>query len=246
LSISPRAAARLRLTRMPLAGTTVADVWAGFFCAGGAVSQPGDVAHLALVHVAAIALYLGGMTLNDAFDAKEDEKKHPERPIPSGVLTRGEAFAQGFALLGIGLAGGFAAGQRTGLVACALAAAIVLYDGVAKRWAAPGALCMGLCRALDVQLGAGWAGAGFWPAVALGAYIFAVTMLSTFEDRPNIDRAKMGRFVFTLLRGIFLVDALSLAAYGHYRVAAAAAALVLTVPLLARAQARLTRPLPAR
>ena len=239
LSISPRAAARLRLTRMPLVGTTVADVWAGYFCAGGSVADAGQLGRLLLLHVAAASMYLAGMTLNDAFDAAEDARKHPDRPIPSGAMTRGEAFAQGFFLLAIGLGSAFLAGPDAGLVASALAGAILAYDGFLKRWAMPGSMCMGLVRALDVQLGAGFArGIAFPPAIALGVYVFAVTMISRREDNPGVDRARMGRIVFLLLRGIFLVDALSLAAAGHYATAAAAAALVLSVPALAKAQAQ--------
>jgi 4-hydroxybenzoate polyprenyltransferase len=249
---------------MPLAGTTVADVWAGFFCAGGMIETAPEAARLLVLHAAAIALYLAGMTLNDAFDAGDDATKHPERPIPSGILTRRDAFVQGFALLAIGVGCAFLAGLRPGLGACALAAMILAYDGFLKRWAVPGAIAMGCCRALDVHLGSllvrqeyadafGSDSRGLYsdhfdwiPALALGIYIFGVTMISTQEDRPGLDKKKVGRLVFTLLRGIFIVDALMLAVTRRFVPALLALALVFTVPLLARAQARLTSPSPPR
>lgn len=194
------------------------------------------------MHGAAAALYGAGMTLNDAFDARDDRAKHPERPIPSGAVSAAAAFAQGGALVAIALALAFAAGPRPGLAAALLAGAILLYDGFLKRWAVPGAIAMGACRYLDVQLGAGFAaGAALPPALALGAYVALLTFISTFEDRPGADRARRARLTFRLLLGIFLVDGASLAIAGRPALGAAAAALALSVPALARLQSRLTR-----
>lgn len=244
---SPRGAAiasRLKLIRLPLAGTTIADVWAGFFGAGLQAGGAAGLGRLLLVHGAALALYAAGMTLNDAFDAEVDRTKHPERPIPSGAVSRGAAFAQGGALLAAGLGLGAAAGPAHAAAAGALAAAILAYDGFLKRFALPGALAMGACRYLDVQLGAAFArGAAFGPAIALGAYVVLVTLVSTAEDRPGADRARRMRLTFRLLHGIFLVDALSLLVTGHPAPAAAAAALVASVPLLAALAKGAGRPL---
>lgn len=224
--------ARLRLTRYPLAATTVADVWAGWFGAGFNF-QP----ELILIHVAALSFYLGGMTLNDVFDAERDRELNPGRPIPSGRISIGLAAGQGAALLAIGLVCGIAGGRW--LPAVLLAAAILAYDGFLKRWAIPGALGMGLCRYLDVQMGAGFAGGvAFGPALALGAYVVAVTIVSTLEDRPGWDAARMRSWTLRLLLGIFAVDALSLLACGRPGMAAAAAALALTFPILARTMPR--------
>jgi len=43
--------------------------------------------------------YVGGMFLNDAFDSEIDAIERPERPIPSGVVSRSSVFAAGFGLL---------------------------------------------------------------------------------------------------------------------------------------------------
>lgn len=239
-ALSTRLAGHLRLVRLPLSLTTVADVWAGWFGAGLTLEEG---PRLALVHAAALAFYFAGMTLNDAFDAAIDRTKHPERPIPSGAVSRRGAFAQGGALLATGLALAAAAGPRHALAGALLAAAILAYDGLLKRWTFAGALAMGACRYLDVQLGAGFAaGLAFAPALALGAYVTALTLVSTLEDRPGpaAARARRLRLTFRLLLGIFLVDAAALAATGHPLLALAAAALASSPPVLARLQARLT------
>jgi 4-hydroxybenzoate polyprenyltransferase len=238
ISRRARILGHLRLARLPLVGTTVADIWAGHF----AGAPGGGGAKILLLHGAAAALYCGGMTLNDAFDAEVDRAKHPERPIPAGLVGRGAAFAQGAVAIAIGLALAAAASPRHAAAAAALTAAILAYDGFLKRWAVPGAIAMGACRYLDVQLGAGFAAGAAPPAaLALGAYVAAVTFISTFEDRPGADRARRARLTLGLLLGIFFVDAASLALAGRAALAAAAAALALTAPALARLQTRLTR-----
>ena len=54
--------------------------------------------------LAALTLfYIGGMFLNDAFDAEIDAKERPERPIPSGQVSKDTVFGWGFGLLAAGL-----------------------------------------------------------------------------------------------------------------------------------------------
>jgi 4-hydroxybenzoate polyprenyltransferase len=189
-------AARLRLLRLPLAATAVADIWAGHLAvrtlststaAGGVpAAAPLDVPVFLLLQAAAVLFYGGGMTLNDAFDALRDRTLHPERPIPSGAVTRPAAFLQGGLLLAAGLALAALAGPGHARAGGLLAGAILLYDGALKRFAIPGALAMGFCRYLDVQLGAGLAaGWAFGPALLLGAYIATTTYISTLEETPG-------------------------------------------------------------
>ena len=68
-----------RTSNLPTVWT---NVLAGWFLAGG--SWDWQIAWLAL---AVSALYLGGMTLNDAFDVKWDREHAQERPVPSGAIS---------------------------------------------------------------------------------------------------------------------------------------------------------------
>ena len=54
--------------------------------------------------VALSLFYVGGMYLNDAFDAGIDAVERPERPIPSGQVSAETVFAAGFGMLALGLA----------------------------------------------------------------------------------------------------------------------------------------------
>lgn len=92
--------------------------------------------------------YLGGMVLNDAFDARIDARERPTRPIPSGRIARGSAFAAGFALLGGALAIAAVCGPAMVVAATAvLVLAIVVYDSAHAKTVAS-TLLLALCRAL--------------------------------------------------------------------------------------------------
>lgn len=54
--------------------------------------------------VAMSLFYVGGMFLNDAFDAEIDAIERPERPIPSGIVSKRSVFVAGFSLLAAGVA----------------------------------------------------------------------------------------------------------------------------------------------
>lgn len=142
----------LRLGRVSNLPTVWSNVLAGLALAGGAA----ELGLLVVAILVALSLfYVGGMYLNDAFDATIDAAERPERPIPSGAVSRATVFALGFGMLGAGLAilaglglsGAVATGLRPAIGGLALAAAIVLYDW--RHKANPlSPLVMGLCRVL--------------------------------------------------------------------------------------------------
>jgi len=190
------AGAYAELLRVPNLFTAPPDVVAGaaLAAAAGAAVSPGSVAGLA---AASVLLYGGGTTLNDYFDAAVDAEERPERPIPSGRVSRPAALGVGLSLLGGGVAvAAAAAGARGALVAGALAAAVLLYDGALKGGAA-GFLAMGSTRGLNVLLGTTAAGLALsaqpaWllavPVVVVG-YIAAVTHMAAEEATGGDRRA---------------------------------------------------------
>lgn len=147
----------LRLGRVSNLPTVWTNMLAALVLSGGALT---DVKVVPLL-IALSLFYIGGMYLNDAFDAEIDARERPERPIPAGQISRATVFGLGFAMLGAGLAIlvwiGTAAVAGTGLWPAAgglgLAAAIVFYDWYHKgNPLSP--VIMGLCRVL-VYLTAG-------------------------------------------------------------------------------------------
>jgi 4-hydroxybenzoate polyprenyltransferase len=143
------------------------------------------------------SLYVGGMFLNDAFDAEIDARERPERPIPSGRATRRQVFTWGFgmlslgvaALLGLRLAG--VAGRGAAEAGLFTAVAIVAYD----RWHKAHAwspLVMGLCRAglfASSGLAIGGSTEPLWiGALLLFAYVVGLTHVARFETGSVVER----------------------------------------------------------
>jgi 4-hydroxybenzoate polyprenyltransferase len=130
-------------------------------------------------------LYAGGVVLNDFFDRNLDRIERPERPIPSGRVPPAYAATLGAVLLSAGVASAFRGTRSAGVVASAIAAAVLLYDAWGKRHAAIAPVNMGLCRALNLCLGmaaAPEALASSWPLASIPwLYIGAVTTLSRGE-----------------------------------------------------------------
>jgi 4-hydroxybenzoate polyprenyltransferase len=160
--------------------TALADVLAGYALAG--LRNPRALPWLL---AATACLYAGGIVLNDYFDRDLDRVERPERPIPSGRVSAGSAAWLGSLLL---TAGVLFAAQATGaamIVATAIAVSVLLYDSWGKRFSLVAPLNMGLCRALNLLLGAAAVEAAprqAWPIALIPlAYIAAVTALSRGE-----------------------------------------------------------------
>lgn len=121
-----RATAHLSLARISNAPTVVSNVLAGVALAS--VLAPVTVGGTVLLTLAMVLYYTAGMYLNDLFDLNIDRRERPERPLPSGRVSRAEALGVSVLLFGVGtfclsLLG--AAPLVSGLVLVAL---IVVYD----------------------------------------------------------------------------------------------------------------------
>lgn len=140
------------MLRPPNLPTAWADVLLGYWMVQW--EQPwGDPKVLAALLVASSGLYLAGMVWNDVFDVEVDRKERPDRPIPSGDVSLSFARLLATILTFAGLGAAAFAGMAPFVVALVLTAAILFYDAFAKNYPF-GPLAMGLCRALNVLLGA--------------------------------------------------------------------------------------------
>lgn len=183
----------------------------------------------ALAVVAGCLVYAGGATFNDVADAAFDERHRPERVIPRQIVTR-EVAAWGAALemaLGLGL---LVAARGSLKWALALAATILTYDWIHKRWIGSVVLMAG-CRVLLALSVASLPAhavrpAFLWWVGSLFVYIVALSLLARWEYQPGAPAAKLGRMVGRLLAFIPLVDALALAIAGAWLPALACAAVV--------------------
>ena len=191
-----------RLLRAPNLLTAPGDALGGLFLLATAAARPVHAPALLLVSLASVAAYAFGILTNDLFDLEEDRRCRPERPLPSGAIGTRAALLAAVALALASLALAWLIAPPALLADAALLACILLYNGLAKRRRLPGALVMGLCRGLNVLLGAACvlpAGAtaaalspALPPAIGVTAIIAAVTWLADGETRVQTP----GRLVF--------------------------------------------------
>ena len=211
-----RARSYLLLARISNLPTVWTNVLAAVVIAGAPVAATMP----ALVAVS--LFYMGGMFLNDAFDAGFDARVRADRPVPAGDVSRAEAFVVGGALIAAGQGLLLWAPQARPALAwgLALAAAITFYDF--KHKGQPfGPVVMGLCRALVYAVAA----AGAVGAVPLAVVIAAVMMWSYVIALTWVaKKAGLGYAVPWMLAGICLVDAAMLAVVGEPMLALFAAA----------------------
>ncbi|MCU7549940.1 UbiA-like protein EboC [Chitinophagaceae bacterium LB-8] len=183
----------LRLMRLANVITAVSDIMAGIAIAGYFNTMDGHINSFqpaALLIIATVGLYGGGVVFNDVFDAELDKVERPERPIPSGLISKGAAafFASLLIIMGIAAAamihpeGLFSV---SGLIAVAIAVAAIVYDKWGKHYAVLGPLNMGLCRGLNLLLGMSILPevlSQYWYISLVPiVYIAAITMISRGE-----------------------------------------------------------------
>jgi 4-hydroxybenzoate polyprenyltransferase len=186
-----------QLVRLPNVPSAVADIALGALAVH---ALPGRWLPFLALCLASASLYMSGMVFNDYFDADEDKRERPNRPIPSGRVTLRQAALLGTVLMLAGV--GFAAlasvilSAQGGLypwipvwVAVALVVAIFAYDAWLKQTDV-GPVSMGLCRFLNVFLGLSVAGEEITRqqillALVVGLYIVGVTWLAKTEARTS-------------------------------------------------------------
>jgi 4-hydroxybenzoate polyprenyltransferase len=140
----------LNLVRLPNVFTAASDSLAGFLIAGANMDH---AASAVLVCAASMALYGGGVTLNDVCDAALDARERPDRPIPSKRVTIATARRLAIVLLLVGVLAAWTASRRSAATALVLTGTIIAYNAALKTTIV-GPVAMGMCRALNLVLGA--------------------------------------------------------------------------------------------
>jgi hypothetical protein len=190
--LTSRLFAYLQLTRPANVVTAIADIWAGFAIAGAwayiitwSTGSNELLINLAWLSLSTIGLYAGGVAFNDVFDADLDAIERPERPIPSGRVSKSGAAWMSFILLIIGVIAAAQVNLVSAGIATAVAALAVLYDYWGKHQNFLGPINMGLCRTGNLLLGVSVVPDllfSFWPLGLIPlVYVAAITMISRGE-----------------------------------------------------------------
>jgi 4-hydroxybenzoate polyprenyltransferase len=171
----------LQLGRLSNLPTVWSNCLAGWWLGGG-----GNFEKLPFLFVGATFLYIGGMYLNDAFDADFDRQHRGTRPIPSGAISVQAVWRWSLAWLAAGSIGLIGLGKVTGMLGVALLLCILAYNALHKLISfAP--VLMGICRMLlyviaastGVQGVTGWA---LWCGLALATYVIGLSCLARGES----------------------------------------------------------------
>ncbi|WP_145114196.1 UbiA family prenyltransferase [Botrimarina mediterranea] len=196
-SVVKKIAAYAKLLRLSNAPTAVADVWMGYAVVSGELKPTWP---LALMTVASLCLYHGGMALNDANDAEEDARDNRGRPIENEQVSRNTAYSLAYGLFTLAILLSFylcilIAGFELLFITALLCAAIIAYNSRYKPTVA-GPFLMAFCRFLNVQLGSsaavftlqtfeGKAPASLSDAYAaafvIGCYVLGLTLFARHE-----------------------------------------------------------------
>lgn len=203
--------AKLRAWLVLTRGSNLPTVWSNLFAGwllGYAFTDRFPWAMGLLVSLFGLLLgvsliYVGGMILNDAFDARWDTERRSTRPIPAGLVSAKSAFVVGGLALFFGSWCTVAAslgGHRgiTFALVALLVAGVLVYDRWHKgvSWAPA---VMGLCRALLPLIGFFAVGGLIdgphfrgWPLIALLAHpcvlwllTFSITLVARHEAGPG-------------------------------------------------------------
>lgn len=185
----------LKLGRVSNLPTVWTNGLTGLVLGGGALLDPRTLPIL----LALSLFYIGGMYLNDAFDADIDREERPDRPIPSGLIDQRTVMNGGIVMFVVGLClllwVGFVAEEGTGgwpsVSGLVLITAIVVYDWHHKGNPF-GPYVMGVCRMM-VYVTAGlcflvpppaWL---LLAALLLFSYLIGLTAIARQENLREID-----------------------------------------------------------
>jgi 4-hydroxybenzoate polyprenyltransferase len=181
--------AYFQLMRLPAVFTAMSDIILGFLLTHNSFEPP---LAFGLLLVASASLYLSGMVFNDVFDRKVDAEERPSRPIPSGRISTQSAAVLGGMLMLAGIGAAQTVGKQSLIVAGLLLVAILGYDSILKKTFL-GPVMMGICRFLNVMLGASavareinlWVKPQLRIAAALGLFIVGLTWFARMEAKQS-------------------------------------------------------------
>jgi 4-hydroxybenzoate polyprenyltransferase len=244
----------LQLVRLPNLFTAAADPLAGWLIVTGSLERPERWVPLVL---ASVAIYAAGIVLNDVFDCEIDRVERPNRPLPSGRVSRRlAAWLGGIALVAGPVLASLSGSTSSLVVAVVLASCVLAYDAGLKRTVL-GPEVMGACRGLNLLMGLSQApsmgGPGAWLASgSLALFVVGVTWISRSEVESGKTR---GIFAGLILEDLAILGLIAAALWmgregspieGNQPISwAGALVLILVAPVINRAVIQaLRRPAP--
>ncbi len=204
----------IRLLRPANGIMSIIAVWLGSLLAGSAII-PG---RLVLFGMAAVFLISGaGMVVNDIFDIEIDKHNRPKRPLPSGKVSKKNAWVYAVVLFIVGNFFGALIGRAEFYVTIISSVLLIAYAWKLKKVVAVGHITVSFLVALGFFFGGLIAGDILAP-IWLGLLAFLANMgreiYKTIDDMLGDKKAGIDNLAlrFGVFRAKFIASAITLAA----------------------------------
>ncbi|MCF6154882.1 MAG: hypothetical protein E3K36_06440 [Candidatus Brocadia sp.] len=141
------------LIRLPNLFTIPGDILVGYLIAMPLGENP-NAYIIFTIMVISLALYIFGILLNDFFDVNIDRIERPNRPLVSGKIKRNTALIVAICIGMFALIIAAFVGKNTLALVSLLALLVFFYNFLAKHIPGIGFIILGLCRGMNIFLGA--------------------------------------------------------------------------------------------
>lgn len=171
-----------------------------------------DYSNIVYLLVATTGLYGGGIVFNDFFDSTIDLIERPNRPIPSGAVTRKQAAILGVLLFLCSLIAALKVSLEAFDISLIICILCFVYNIKTKHYRWLGGLTLALCRGLNLLLGTTLINGGinyFWPLgfipFGLTVAITSVSQVEVSGNNTDILKKSVGFYLVTILTLFSLV-----------------------------------------
>ncbi len=212
----------LILVRFPNLFTLPSNILVGFFI----VSALFQIAFVEVLFVVTISilLYCVGIILNDYFDFTIDKKERPNRPLPSGKISRKIAIILAFVFSILALILSFIVSMQTLAISAILLAVIFGYDKYLKKTSA-GPYTIATARVMNILLGvsANINNIGNYSQIVILIFVLSITFvyvsligfLSRYEIYGFSNNLKL--FLFPTILGVIITSIILFSYAGFFR-----------------------------
>ena len=173
----------LRLARFENGIVAVVAIWLGAFVGYGQI--PPEISSLLFFSAATFLILSAGNGINDIFDEKIDAVNQPERPLPSGRLSRSAAWTFSSCAMAGGVACSFVAGPVPALIAVFSGISLIIYAIKLKAVPMAGNILVGALTGLTFVSGgiiSGRPQAAAVPAVFAFFFTFSREIFKDIQD----------------------------------------------------------------
>ncbi|WP_157832747.1 UbiA family prenyltransferase [Nitrosarchaeum koreense] len=153
-------------------------------------------------------LFLAGMTLNDYFDYNIDKNERPNRPLPSGKISRKVALCLGITLFVAANISASFVGFQAVMISVIMTILILAYDIKLKNIKTIGILNLSSIRFLNVILGSSIVLFNFdiiWISIPIAIFVAGISILAKTESSIYLRKVKITNLIFVLFTISYVV-----------------------------------------